>query len=317
MADQQIKGARVYRTLLIWPYAVAPAVAAMLWLFLLIPGRHLRQVLKTSASIRYVSNGNQALLLIVIASVWSQIAYNFLFFLAGLQSIPKSLIEAAAIDGAGPGGASGHRLPAALANRVLPARRQPHLLVVRHLRGGRRGDGRGPQATETLVWKILHDGFLGLDLGSSSAQSVILMVVMIVLTRAVPLHRAAGPLCKADVMVENRPFGRSPAHVVLIVGVLVVAFPVWMTFVASTHDQATMLSGRCRCCPARTGSRTTGASSRRPPAPQRRAVRSMMTNSLIMAVGVTVGKLVISILSAYAIVYFRFPFRIASSGRSS
>ena len=105
MADRVIRGATVYKTFLIWPYAVAPAVAGVLWGFLFNPSVGVVSWMLQGLGIdfNYVSNGNQALLLVVIAAVWNQVSYNFLFFLAGLQSIPKSLIEAAAIDGAGPG----------------------------------------------------------------------------------------------------------------------------------------------------------------------------------------------------------------------
>src|SRR6185503_14895264 len=105
MADGVIRGATGYKTFLVWPYAVAPAVAGVLWGFLFNPSVGIVAWLLQGIGIEfnYVSNGNQALLLVVFAAVWNQISYNFLFFLAGLQSIPKSLIEAAAIDGAGPG----------------------------------------------------------------------------------------------------------------------------------------------------------------------------------------------------------------------
>ncbi len=109
MADRIIRGATAYKTFLVWPYAVAPAVAGVLWGFLFNPSVGIIAWMLQGIGIEfnYVINGNQALLLVVIAAVWNQISYNFLFFLAGLQSIPKSLIEAAAIDGAGPGAASG------------------------------------------------------------------------------------------------------------------------------------------------------------------------------------------------------------------
>jgi sn-glycerol 3-phosphate transport system permease protein len=186
MADRVIRGATLYKTFLIWPYAVAPAVAAVLWGFMFNPavGIVVWLLHRIGIDFNYVSNGNQALLLIVIASIWSQVSYNFLFFLAGLQSIPKSLIEAAAIDGAGP-------------NRrfwdiVFPLLSPTgfFLLVVNLIYAligtfgvvGSLTQGGPAQATEILVWKIYNDGFRGQDLGGSSAQSVILMVVMIVLT---------------------------------------------------------------------------------------------------------------------------------------
>ena len=172
----------------------------------------------------------------VFAAVWSQISYNFLFFLAGLQSIPKSLIEAAAIDGAGPG--------KRFWDIVFPLLSPTgfFLLVINIIYAffgtfgivGSLTQGGPGQATNILVWKVYNDGFRGQDLGGSSAQSVVLMVVVIAAhLRAVPLHRAAGAL----LMVENRPFLTFLSHLVVIVGLLIIAFPVWMTFVASTHDQ--------------------------------------------------------------------------------
>ena len=129
-------------------------------------------------------NGGQAMYLVILAAAWKQISYNFLFFLAGLQSIPKSLIEAAAIDGAGPG----RRfwtiiLPLLSPTDVLPAGREHRLRLLRHVRHHPRGDaGRPGQGTNMLVFKVYQDGFRGLDLGSSAAQSVILMAFVIGLT---------------------------------------------------------------------------------------------------------------------------------------
>ena len=202
-ADRVVRGARVYKTLLIWPYAVAAAVAAVLWVFLLNPTlgvlTHLLRALGFDWN--YLLNARQALILIVIAAVWKQISYNFLFFLAGLQSIPKSLIEAAAIDGAGPGAALlDDRLPAAVADDVLPARGQHRLRVLRHVRDRR---CRRPAAARCrrptiLVFKVYQDGMQALDLGGSAAQSVILMVIVIALTvDPVPLRRAQGAVLMA------------------------------------------------------------------------------------------------------------------------
>ena len=103
-ADRVSKGALVYKTLLIWPYAVAPAIAGVLWLFMFAPGIGVVSYLLRQVGIpwNHLLNGTDAMILVVVAAVWKQISYNFLFFLAGLQSIPKSLIEAAAIDGARP-----------------------------------------------------------------------------------------------------------------------------------------------------------------------------------------------------------------------
>ena len=198
MADRVMRGALAYKTLLIWPYAVAPAVAGVLWAFLFAPSIGIVTYALRALGIdwNWVLNGDQAMLLVVIASVWKQISYNFLFFLAGLQSIPHSLIEAAAIDGAGPS----RRfwtivVPAAVADHLLPAGGQHRLRVLRHLRRDRRDHRRaGPaQATQILVYKVYHDGVKALDLGGSSAQSVVLMIIVDRADRgAVPLRRAEG-----------------------------------------------------------------------------------------------------------------------------
>ena len=186
MADRVIRGATVYKTFLVWPYAVAPAVAGVLWGFLFNPSVGIVAWMLQGIGIEfnYVINGNQALLLVVIAAVWNQISYNFLFFLAGLQSIPKSLIEAAAIDGAGPG----RRFWDIVFPLLSPV--GFFLLVVNIIYAffGTFGvvdsltKGGPGKSTEILVFKVFNDGFRGQDLGGSSAQSVILMVVVIALT---------------------------------------------------------------------------------------------------------------------------------------
>ena len=187
MADRVLRGAAVYKTLLVWPYAVAPAVAGVLWWFMFNPTVGIVAVAPASGigiDWNYVINGNQAMLLIVIAAVWKQISYNFLFFLAGLQSIPKSLIEAAAIDGAGPGRRFWDIVFPLLSPTTF------FLLVVNIIYAlfdtfgivDVTTQGGPAQATNILVYKVYNDGFRGLDLGGSAAQSVILMVVVIALT---------------------------------------------------------------------------------------------------------------------------------------
>lgn len=186
MADRVIRAATAYKTFLVWPYAVAPAVAGVLWGFLFNPSVGIVAWLLSGLGIEfnYVTNGNQALLLIVIAAVWNQVSYNFLFFLAGLQSIPRSLIEAAAIDGAGPG----RRFWDIMFPLLSPT--GFFLLVINILYAflGTFGvvdaltKGGPGQATTILVYKIYNDGFRGQDLGGSSAQSVVLMLVIILLT---------------------------------------------------------------------------------------------------------------------------------------
>ncbi len=186
LADRPIRFALAYKTLLMWPYAVAPAVAALLWLFVFHPsvgivGQALR---KAGVPWDYKLNGDQAMSLIIFAAAWKQVSYNFLFFLAGLQAIPKSVIEAASIDGAGPA----RRFWTIVFPLLSPT--SFFLLVVNivyaffdtfgiihALTGG--GPGK---STETLIYKVYVDGVVNLDLGGSAAESVILMIVVIGLT---------------------------------------------------------------------------------------------------------------------------------------
>ena len=186
MADRVLRGAMAYKTLLIWPYAVAPAIAGVLWAFLFAPSIGIVSYVLKGWGVQWnwILNGDQAMLLIVIASVWKQISYNFLFFLAGLQSIPKSLIEAAAIDGAGPL----RRFWTIVFPLLSPT--TFFLLVVNCVYAffdtfgviDATTQGGPGQATNILVYKVYHDGVKAADLGGSSAQSVILMVIVIALT---------------------------------------------------------------------------------------------------------------------------------------
>jgi sn-glycerol 3-phosphate transport system permease protein len=186
MADRVVAGKGIYRTLLIWPYAVAPAIAGMLWLFLFSPAMGTLAIMLRRAGFDWnpLLNGDQAMVMVVGAAAWKQISYNFLFFLAGLQAIPKSLIEAAAIDGAGPA----RRFWTIVFPLLSPT--TFFLLVVNTVYAffdtfgiihAVTGGGPG-KSTETLVYKVYNDGFVNLNLGASSAQSVILMVIVIALT---------------------------------------------------------------------------------------------------------------------------------------
>ena len=185
-ADRVVRGARVYKMLLVWPYAVATAVAAVLFVFLLNPTLGIvTHVLRAIGyDWNYLLNPRQALALIVIAAVWKQISYNFLFFLAGLQSIPKSLIEAAAIDGAGPA----RRFWTVVFPLLSPT--TFFLLVVNVVYAffdtyaivDAATSGGPVQATSILVFKVYQDGVQALDLSGSAAQSVILMAIVIGLT---------------------------------------------------------------------------------------------------------------------------------------
>lgn len=186
MVDHVIRGSRIYQTLLILPYAVAPAVAAVLWMFLFSPGLGLiTHFLGTLGyNWNHAQNSGQAMFLVVLASIWQQVSYNFLFFLAALQSIPRSLVEAAAIDGAGP--------IRRFFNLVLPLISPVSffLLVVNLVYAffdtfpviDAATQGGPVQATTTLIYKVYREGFTGLDLSSSAAQSVVLMVMVIALT---------------------------------------------------------------------------------------------------------------------------------------
>ncbi|MFX0546499.1 sn-glycerol-3-phosphate ABC transporter permease UgpA [Roseovarius sp. S1116L3] len=186
LADRLIKGSGVYRTLLIWPYAVAPAVAGVLWLFMF--NTRVGVVTWYLGVLGYdwnhVLNGEEAMGLVVVASSWGRISYNFLFFLAGLQAIPKSVIEAAAIDGA--------HFWTRFRTIVFPLLSPTtfFLLVVNIVYAFFETFGvihtitsGGPQqATTILVYKVYSDGFVGQDLGSSAAQSVILLLIVGLLT---------------------------------------------------------------------------------------------------------------------------------------
>ena len=185
-ADRVIKGASGYKTLLIWPYAVAPAIAGVLWLFMFNPtlGVVAYGIKQLGIDWNYLLNGDQALFLIVMAAVWKQISYNFVFFLAGLQAIPKSLLEAAAIDGAGPF----RRFWSVVFPLLSPT--TFFLLVVNIVYAffdtfaivDATTQGGPGQDTNILVYKVYHDGFKAMDFGSSAAQSVVLMVIVIALT---------------------------------------------------------------------------------------------------------------------------------------
>jgi sn-glycerol 3-phosphate transport system permease protein len=186
MADRIVKGSGVYRTLLIWPYAVAPAVAGVLWLFMFAPsiGIVSYALRATGMDWNHLLNGTHAMALIVMAAVWKQLSYNFLFFLAGLQSIPKSLIEAAAIDGAGPW----KRFWTVQFPLLTPT--TFFLLVINIIYvfidtfaivDAATSGGPGKD-TAILVYKVYFDGFKAMDLGGSAAQSVVLMVILVALT---------------------------------------------------------------------------------------------------------------------------------------
>jgi sn-glycerol 3-phosphate transport system permease protein len=173
-ADRVVRGASVYKTLLIWPYAVAPAVAGVLWLFMFSPSIGIVAYALQAIGVdwNHLLNGGQAMTLVVAAAVWKQISYNFLFFLAGLASIPKSLVEAAAID-----------FPLLtpttfflLVINMVYAFFDTFAIIDASTQGGPGKD------TSILVYRVYYDGFKALDIGGSAAQSVVLMVIVVILT---------------------------------------------------------------------------------------------------------------------------------------
>ncbi|BCG07491.1 MULTISPECIES: sn-glycerol-3-phosphate ABC transporter permease UgpA [Buttiauxella] len=186
LTDYVVRGSRIYQTLMLLPYAVAPAIAAVLWIFLFNPGRGLLTHLLEQFGYHWnhAQNSGQAMFLVVFASVWKQISYNYLFFFAALQSIPRSLVEAASIDGAGPV----RRFFKLSLPLIAPV--SFFLLVVNLVYAFfdtfpviDAATGGGPvQATTTLIYKIYREGFAGLDLSASAAQSVVLMFLVIILT---------------------------------------------------------------------------------------------------------------------------------------
>jgi sn-glycerol 3-phosphate transport system permease protein len=185
-ADREIKGRAIYRAFLILPYAIAPAIASVIFVFLLQPEIGLLTGVLKQAGIdwNYVLHGGQALGLVILVGAWKQVAYNFIFYLAGLQSIPRTLIEAAALDGA----RGWYRFRTMLWPLLLPT--TLFLLVVNTVYAAfdtfalifaLTGGGPGT-ATETMVVKVYRDGIINLDLGGSAAQSVILMALIVALT---------------------------------------------------------------------------------------------------------------------------------------
>jgi sn-glycerol 3-phosphate transport system permease protein len=186
MADRVVRGAAFYKTVLLLPYAIAPAIAGVLWMFLFNPTIGILAAALRAGGVdwNYLLDGNQAMGLVILAAAWKQISYNFLFFLAGLQAIPASLIEASAIDGASPR----RRFWTIIFPLLAPT--SFFLLVVNIVYAffdtfgviHNVTQGGPAKATEILVYKVWYDGIVGLDLGSSAGQSVVLMAIVIGLT---------------------------------------------------------------------------------------------------------------------------------------
>lgn len=186
--DRMIRSARAYTTLLVWPYAVAPAVAGILWWFIFNPtvGVLPYALRAVGYDWNHISSKSDAMTLVIIASAWKQISYNFLFFVAGLQSIPQSLREAAAIDGAGPV----KRFFTITFPLLSPTTFFLMVINIVYAMFDTFGvidattEGGPAQATNILVYKVYFDGFIGQNMGSSAAQSVVLMLIVVALTVA-------------------------------------------------------------------------------------------------------------------------------------
>ncbi|WP_240231626.1 sn-glycerol-3-phosphate ABC transporter permease UgpA [Devosia lacusdianchii] len=184
--NRVLRSNRAYTTLLVWPYAVAPVVVGILWWFMFNPTIGIAPYVLRSMGIAWNHrvDGNQAMIFVVIAASWKQISYNFLFFVAGLQSVPQSLTEAAAIDGAGPF----KRFWTIVFPLLSPTTFFLLIVNINYAMFDTFGlidattSGGPNQATNILVYKVYADGFLGLNIGSSAAQSVVLMLIVIVLT---------------------------------------------------------------------------------------------------------------------------------------
>jgi sn-glycerol 3-phosphate transport system permease protein len=184
--NRVIRSNRAYTTLLVWPYAVAPVVVGILWWFMFNPTIGIAPYLLRGLGISWNHrvDGTQAMILVVIAASWKQISYNFLFFVAGLQSVPQALNEAAAIDGAGPF----KRFWTIVFPLLSPTTFFLLIVNINYAMFDTFGlidattNGGPNQATNILVYKVYADGFLGLNIGSSAAQSVVLMLIVIVLT---------------------------------------------------------------------------------------------------------------------------------------
>lgn len=185
-ADREIKGRAIYRTLLIWPYAVAPAISSVIFVFLLQPqiGLLVQPLARLGINWNYTINGTQAFLLVILIAAWKQVSYNLIFYLAGLQSVPKSVLEAASLDGA----RGFYRFRTVVWPLLTPT--TLFLVIVNFVYAAfdtfslifALTEGGPGASTETMVVKAYRDGVINLDLGGSAAQSVILMVLIVGLT---------------------------------------------------------------------------------------------------------------------------------------
>ena len=273
-ADRLVRLSTAVRTLIIWPYAIAPAIAGVLWMFLFNPSLGLVSYRLKAMGVpwNYLLDGFQALLLVTVIAAWKQISYNFLFFLAGLQSDPQV-----------PAGGRRHRRGAALKrfwSIVFPLLTPTtfFLLVVNMIYSffetfaivDAVTQGGPANATQILVYKVYQDGFKGLDIGGSAAQSVILMGIVIILT-ILQFRHVERRVNYEPAMVERNRLLDLITWAVLIAGIALVCLPIYFTLVASTLPPPRWWKCPCACCRAGTCWRTTGPSS--PEAPARARCR--------------------------------------------
>ncbi len=271
------------------------------------------------------SIGIDAMILIVIAAGWKQISYNFLFFVAGMQSVPQSLIEAAAIDGAGPIKRFWTIVfPLLAPTTFFLARRQHHLRDVRHLRHHRRHHPGRPGTGRPTPWstRSIPTASSASTSARPPAQSVVLMLIVIALT-AIQFRyvERRSSVLGSGRMVENSPFLSISSPIsILIVGVVIVVFPVYLAFIASTHGSGDFMPwpGAAAARPAHDRELQLHVQRRHFDRRRAAAVDHAASTALVMAISIAVGKIIISILSAYAIVFFQLPVpRCWRSGSSS
>ena len=304
LVNNRTRSQEIYKTLLIWPYAIAPAIAAILWRFLCHPTLGWMTYCLNHLGIHfdYINNKNQALLVIIITASWQQFSYNFLFYCAALKAVPQTLIDAAIIDGASPR----QRFWQIIIPIVSPT---TFFLILMNLVYGffdtfgiiqvltHGGPGN---STKNLIYKVYEDGFEGMDLGSSSAQSVLLMIIVVLIS-----------LVQFKFLEKKVHYmNRIVSHGILILFILFMFLPIYLALVAASGDGSAIMQSRMPLVPSSSffsnmhtvlskGLAVTGGE----------PIISMLWNSLVMALVIALGKIVLALGSAFALVYFDFPFK--------
>jgi ABC-type sugar transport system permease subunit len=301
MADKRLRGATAYKTLLIWPYAVAPAVAAVLWLFIFHPSIGVlgQAVRKLGVVWDYKLDGAQAMFLVVLAASWKQVSYNFLFFRPGCIHPEAGDRGRRHRRGSGPPLLS---ITSRCSRNLLLVSTSSTLLrdLQHHPRIDGPGKAAGPSSTRSRGRVINRTSASSASRSSDGRHYH---------SAAVQFRRgAAGPL----LMVERKARAAWLPHAILLAGVMIFAFPIYTALIGSTHDAATIGRGDLPLYPGPHGVEnytqawTQGSGQRVNGSP----VARMMTNSFLMAVVIAVGKIAVSLISAYAVVFFAFPLRM-------